>query len=175
MANAPFPGRRDLGTIGAGINRLPVAFGVVAGGRGVHLERHADSLAAVIPAAARRRPQVARLGTHVAHSHLRVAFKAAARQHDRARFDPDACMISIGRLDPDDMFVVVREQSDRRCLVFDPSSKPFDLGAQRLNNREAAAVDAWQPRREGGGQRIHARMRANAVRPKPLQDSGCRR
>ena len=159
-----------LRTIGAGINGLAVAFRVVAGGRGVHLKRHADFLAAVIPAAACYRPQVARLRTHVPHCHLRVAFKAAARQHDAARFDHDACMISVGSLDPDDTFVVVREQSNRRCLVLNLGSKPFELGAQCLNNREASANDAWQSRPYGGGQRIHARMRADAVRPKPLQD-----
>ena len=149
-----------------------MAFSVVAGGRGVRLERHADSLAAVIPAAARDRPEIARLRTHVPYGHLRVAFKAAARQHDAARFDHDARMVSIGRLYADDTFVVIGEQSDRRRLVLDPGSKPFDLGKQRLNDREASALDArpWVPA-HGRRQRIHAGVYADAVPPKPLQHS----
>src|SRR5207249_1320675 len=88
FVDEPLPSRVDqnaerisedqrLAAIGARIDGLAVAFGVVTGWRGVRLERHADSLAAVIPAAARDRPEIARLRTHVPYGHLGVAFKAA--------------------------------------------------------------------------------------------------
>ena len=156
--------RLDLGR--ARIHRLGMVGAEVAGRRAAGIERHADALAAVVVAAARHRPQVARLRADVAREHLGVALEAARAQHHAARHDAPHAAVGPDRVDRQFAARVGAPQLLRGAAVADRHAQAQRFVAQRLDQREAAA-HRHQPRRGRGHEVGRQRREAHAEALQP--------
>ena len=108
--------------------------GVVAGGCGADGQRHLDSLAAVVVAATRDGPDVARRRAEVTGEHLGVSLEAATSEDDGGGVENDALVGGPDGLQADDVAVLVLQHVARRSAIEGVDTVRVRPGAERLDH-----------------------------------------